>query len=141
LQGFTGGIPAPGGRPAAGIYRKLVRPAVLLIREGTFETPPTVATVLSSGMLTVLTAQPWAWAADHAHRGFGYDWSQIAVAVFKLRLTRPDMVVRRGLRPGTSVATGADPGFTAWAINLYAARPDYRPMIGTHDGLRIFGDR
>lgn len=168
------------------------RPAVFLIREGTFETPPTVATVLSSSMFTVLAVQPWAWAADNAHRGFGYDQPQIAVAVFmsfllpvqwysalgrfglvlrpdgildrqplgsifvpweagpaahptrlgiKLRLTRPDMLVRRGLRPGTNIATGADPDFTTWAINLYAARPDHRPTIGTHDGLRIFGDR
>lgn len=59
----------------------------------------------------------------------------------KLRLTRPDLVVRSGLRPGMSIATGSDPGFTAWAINLYAARPDYRPTIGTHGGPRIFGDR
>jgi hypothetical protein len=59
----------------------------------------------------------------------------------KLRLTRPDLVVRSGLRPGTSIATGTDPGCTAWAINLYTARPDYRPTIGTHGGLRIFGDR
>lgn len=33
------------------------------------------------------------------------------------------------------VQTGADRGFTAWAINVYAARPDWRPTIGTDDGL------
>jgi hypothetical protein len=59
----------------------------------------------------------------------------------KLRFTRPDLVVRSGFRPGTSIAAGTDPGCTAWAINLYAARPDYRPTIGTPGGLRIFGDR
>jgi hypothetical protein len=53
----------------------------------------------------------------------------------KLRLARPDLAVRRGFRAGTSIATGADPGFTAWAINLYAARPADRPAIGTQEGL------
>jgi hypothetical protein len=59
----------------------------------------------------------------------------------KLRLARPDLVVRRGFRPGTYIATGADPRFTAWVINLYAARPDYRPDIGTQDGLRRLNQR
>jgi hypothetical protein len=53
----------------------------------------------------------------------------------KLRITHPELVVRRGFRPGTTIRTGADRGFTAWAINLYAARPDYRRSIGTNDGL------
>jgi hypothetical protein len=53
----------------------------------------------------------------------------------KLRVEHPELVVRRGLRPGATIRTGADRGFTAWAINLYAARPDYRPAIGTNDGL------
>jgi hypothetical protein len=53
----------------------------------------------------------------------------------KLRFARPELVERRGFRPGTSIRTGADPGFTAWAINLYALRPDLRPAIGTHEGL------
>jgi hypothetical protein len=53
----------------------------------------------------------------------------------KLRVRNPELVLRRGFRPGTTVRTGADRGFTAWAINLYAARPDYRQAIGTDDGL------
>ncbi len=53
----------------------------------------------------------------------------------KLRIVHPELVMRRGFRPGTTVRTGADRGFTAWAINLYAARPDYRRAIGTNDGL------
>jgi hypothetical protein len=53
----------------------------------------------------------------------------------KLRVVHPELVVRRGFRPGTTIRTGADRGFTAWAINLYAARPDYRQAIGTNDGL------
>jgi hypothetical protein len=53
----------------------------------------------------------------------------------KLSFARPDLVVRRGFRPGTTIRTGADPGFTAWAINLYAARPDFRTTIGTDEGL------
>jgi hypothetical protein len=53
----------------------------------------------------------------------------------KLRVAHPELVVRRGFRPGTTIRTGADPGFTAAAINLYAARPDYREAIGTDDGL------
>lgn len=53
----------------------------------------------------------------------------------KLRLARPDRVVRRGIRRGTAIASGADRGFTAWAINLYANQPDDRPAIGTDDGL------
>jgi hypothetical protein len=61
--------------------------------------------------------------------------------VVKLRLARPDLVVRRGFRPGTNITTGADPRFTAWAINLYAARPDYRPDIGTQDGLHRLNPR
>jgi hypothetical protein len=59
----------------------------------------------------------------------------------KLQIAHPDLVVRRGLRPGTTIRTGADRGFTAWAINLYAARPDYRPAIGTDDGLRQLTSR
>jgi hypothetical protein len=54
----------------------------------------------------------------------------------KLRVARPDLVVRHGWRPGTTIRTGADRGFTAWALNLYTARPDYRATIGTDDGLR-----
>jgi hypothetical protein len=53
----------------------------------------------------------------------------------KLRVAHPELIVRRGFRPGTTIRTGADRGFTAWAINLYAARPDYRQAIGTNDGL------
>jgi hypothetical protein len=53
----------------------------------------------------------------------------------KLNFARPDLVVRRGFRPGTTLRTGADPGFTARAINLYAARPDFRTAIGTDEGL------
>jgi hypothetical protein len=53
----------------------------------------------------------------------------------KLRLAHPDLVVRRGLRPGTTIGTGADRGFTAWAINRYVAQPDDRPAIGTREGL------
>lgn len=53
----------------------------------------------------------------------------------KLRVRNPELIVRRGFRPGTTIRTGADRGFTAWAINLYAARPDYRQAIGTDDGL------
>jgi hypothetical protein len=53
----------------------------------------------------------------------------------KLTFARADLVVRRGFRPGTAVRTGADRGFTAWAINLYALRPDLRPTIGTDEGL------
>ena len=59
----------------------------------------------------------------------------------KLRFTRPDLVERRGFRPGESIRTGADRGFTAWAINLYAMRPDLRPAIGTHEGLRQLNPR
>ena len=29
----------------------------------------------------------------------------------------------------------ADRGFTAWAINVYATRPEFRPAIGTSEGL------
>jgi hypothetical protein len=54
----------------------------------------------------------------------------------KLRVGRPDLIVKRGLRPGTAIRTGADRGFTAWAVNLYTARPDFRPAIGTLEGLR-----
>lgn len=57
----------------------------------------------------------------------------------RLRLARPDLIVRRGLRPGTSVRTGADRGFTAWAVNVYAARTDLRPTIGTEEGLLRLG--
>lgn len=53
----------------------------------------------------------------------------------KLRFAHPELVARRGFGPGTTISTGADRGFTAWAINLYAARPDYRQTIGTEDGL------
>jgi hypothetical protein len=53
----------------------------------------------------------------------------------KLRLAHPDLIVRRGWRPGTTVRTGIDRGFTAWTVNLYAARPDFRPAIGTGEGL------
>jgi hypothetical protein len=53
-----------------------------------------------------------------------------------LSFTRPELVVRRGLGSGKAVRTGADRGFAAWAINLYAARPDLRPTIGTGEGLR-----
>jgi hypothetical protein len=53
----------------------------------------------------------------------------------RLRMARPELVVRRGFRPGTSIGAGADRGFAAWAINLYAARPDLRPPIGTDEGL------
>jgi hypothetical protein len=53
----------------------------------------------------------------------------------RLRVARPDRLVRRGLRPGLDLGTGADRGFTAWAINLYATRPDDRPAIGTDDEL------
>jgi hypothetical protein len=52
-----------------------------------------------------------------------------------VRVAHPELVVRRGFRPGMTVRTGADRGFAAWAINLYAARADYRPAIGTSDGL------
>jgi hypothetical protein len=55
----------------------------------------------------------------------------------KLRFGRPDLVVRRGLRPGAAIRTGADRGFTAWAVNLYTARPDFRPAIGTAEGLLL----
>jgi len=54
----------------------------------------------------------------------------------KLRVGRPDLIVKRGLRPGTAIRTGADRGFTAWAVNLYTARPDFRPAVGTLEGLR-----
>lgn len=65
----------------------------------------------------------------------------------KLRFARPELVKRRGLgsgrkgRPGASIRTGADRGFTAWAINLYAARPEYRPTIGTSEGLLLLKPR
>jgi hypothetical protein len=67
-------------------------------------------------------------------------WEAVAAAKptssgIKLRVVHPELVVRRGFRPGTTIRTGADRGFTAWAINLYAARPDYRQAIGTNDGL------
>ncbi|WP_030443779.1 hypothetical protein [Actinoplanes subtropicus] len=52
-----------------------------------------------------------------------------------LRIVHPELVIRRGFRPGTTIRTGADRGFTAWAINLYAARPDYLHTIGTDEGL------
>jgi hypothetical protein len=55
----------------------------------------------------------------------------------KLRFARPELVERRGFRPGRSIGTGADRGFTAWAINLYATRPDLRPAIGTDEGLLL----
>jgi hypothetical protein len=54
----------------------------------------------------------------------------------RLRLGRRDLLVRRGFRPGAGLSTGADRGFAAWAVNIYAARPDLRPSIGTPDGLR-----
>ena len=53
----------------------------------------------------------------------------------RLRFARPDLTVRRGLRLGSTVRTGVDRGFAAWAVNLYGARPDFRPAIGTGDGL------
>jgi len=53
----------------------------------------------------------------------------------RLRFTHPDLVVRRGFRPGAAIRTGADRGFTAWAVNLYTAHPNFRPSIGTTDGL------
>jgi hypothetical protein len=59
----------------------------------------------------------------------------------KLRLTRPELVRRRGFRPGSTIRTGADRGFTAWAINLYATRPEYRRTIGTEEGLRLLEPR
>jgi hypothetical protein len=69
---------------------------------------------------------PWEAGLAAEPTGFGV----------KLQITHADQVVRRGLRTGRTIQTGADRGFTAWAINLYAARPDLRPMIGTDDGLR-----
>jgi hypothetical protein len=59
----------------------------------------------------------------------------------KLRIARPELVQRRGFRPGTSIPTGADRGFTAWAINLYAQRPDLRSGIGTDEGLLLITPR
>jgi hypothetical protein len=59
----------------------------------------------------------------------------------RLRIARPELVQRRGFRPGTSIRTGADRGFTAWAINLYATRPEYRPAIGTAEGLFLLQPR
>jgi hypothetical protein len=59
----------------------------------------------------------------------------------KLRIGRPDLLQRRGFRPGTSIRTGADRGFTALAINLDAARPEYRPAIGTNEGLILLQPR
>jgi hypothetical protein len=53
----------------------------------------------------------------------------------KLRITHPELVVRRGLRPGATIRTGADRGFTAWAISLYATQPSHREAIGTADEL------
>jgi hypothetical protein len=53
----------------------------------------------------------------------------------KLRLTRPDLAVRRGFHPGTIITTGADLRFTTRAINFYAADPDRRSSIGTPEGL------
>jgi hypothetical protein len=67
-------------------------------------------------------------------------WEAVPAAMptsfgIKFRVRYPELVVRRGFRPGTTIRTGADRGFTAWAINLYAARPHYRQAIGTNDGL------
>ena len=67
--------------------------------------------------------------------------AQPALQGVKLLIARPDLVQRRGFRPGTSIRTGADRGFTAWAINLYAARPEYRPTIGTDEGLHLLQPR
>ncbi|SCG72383.1 hypothetical protein GA0070613_5069 [Micromonospora inositola] len=167
------------------------RPATFLPHPGAFAAPPHGGTLLSTGMLTVITVQSWVWAAERAHRGLGPDRLQIAVAALlllllplawygalgrfgmilrpdgildrqplgsifvpweaaptarparhgvKLGLAHPELLVRRGIRPGTMIATGADPAFTARAINMYTARPDYRPTIGTHDGLRHLPD-
>jgi hypothetical protein len=68
---------------------------------------------------------PWAAAPTAEATSYG----------IKLRVGYPELVRRRGFRPGTTIRTGADRGFTAWAINRYAARPDDRPAIGTEDGL------
>lgn len=53
----------------------------------------------------------------------------------KLTFARPDLVVRGGLRRGRAIRTGTDPGFTAWAIALYTARPALQTTIGTDEGL------
>lgn len=66
--------------------------------------------------------------------------SRLAGTSIKLRLAHPDLAVRRGFNPGTSIATGADPAFTARAITLYATRPEYRPSIGTTAGLSLLDD-
>jgi hypothetical protein len=57
----------------------------------------------------------------------------------RLRFARPDLIVRRGLRPGNVVRAGIDRGFAAWAVNLYGVRPDFRPAIGTGEGLLQLG--
>jgi hypothetical protein len=59
----------------------------------------------------------------------------------RLRIGRPELIQRRGWRPGTLIRTGADRAFTAWAINLYAQRPDLRSAIGTEDGLLLLKPR
>jgi hypothetical protein len=68
---------------------------------------------------------PWEAGAAAEPTGFG----------IKLRFARPDLIVRRGFRPGAAIRTGVDRGFAAWAVNLYGARPDFRPAIGTGEGL------
>jgi hypothetical protein len=68
---------------------------------------------------------PWEAAPDAEPTGTG----------ITVTAARPDLTVRRGLRLGKTLATGADRGFTAWAINVYANQPHLRASIGTEAGL------